>query len=755
LSQPGCEYHRAGKLCLKQGSSTQSPTTTTDDDNFSCSIYNNKKKSCNKEPKCGYVAPNCVLFNCSVHNGYKVNCFLDSRCSYNILTLECGEHFPKKNYNPPTTFTCSSLNGQKKKCNSFEDKCVYHGKDKLCLEKTLSPTNNPTTPTTLSPTEPPTFEPSSKPTIFECSLFHGKSSQCKVHNILCEYNARKRLCLERTDSPTNAPSSPTIFSCSYFDGQGAKCKATGRCTYELKRYCVLSTPKPSISPTTPTPTSFPTTFSCSAFSWNKDACRRAKKPDNSKVKACTWVKRTETCVELTENPTMVPTPPTLSPSEFPTTFSCSLFNFDREGCENLSPTCIFVKKKWCVEFTESPTPAPVTPTVFTCGALGVSDCQKAKREGLCVWSKLREECLEITNSPTASPIIPPCPSDMAWRACEGLDGFKKVCVKAQELGHCLWCSNSKRCRPVGAGVDEEAACGGYAKYYKHCSRPTMSPTLPPSPNVTLSNGRNIRRPNIVIVLVDDMGYGDIRLNNPNSWTKTPNIDALGKDGIVFDHFHSGAVICSPTRASVLTGRVPGRECIDYVSLTGENQEKPAQYFLPNNAKTISHLANSKNYRTAFFGKWHLGNVHKRPYQTPHEFGFDEFVATSSNAATHDLEKCWSARDKDTEIGHYYPSSVRLDWPANVDCKLIEGDRLGNKYPVRGWGGSSAAYLTERTLDFVDRVIASDPDQPFLVEVAHWHVHTPFLGNKNYGNILFYSESTWFRNSACLPRKSRS
>ena len=124
------------------------------------------------------------------------------------------------------------------------------------------------------------------------------------------------------------------------------------------------------------------------------------------------------------------------------------------------------------------------------------------------------------------------------------------------------------------------------------------------------------RPNIVIILSDDQGWGDLSING-NTNLSTPNIDALGRAGAVFDRFYV-CPVCSPTRAEFLTGRYHPRGGVHGVSTGGER--------LNLNEKTIADIFKAAGYATAAFGKWHNGSQY--PYH-PNARGFDEYYGFTS------------------------------------------------------------------------------------------------------------------------------
>ena len=109
-----------------------------------------------------------------------------------------------------------------------------------------------------------------------------------------------------------------------------------------------------------------------------------------------------------------------------------------------------------------------------------------------------------------------------------------------------------------------------------------------------------RPPNVVLVYADDMGYGDLGVQNPDSKIPTPNLDLLYEQGMRFDHVHAEG-LCAPTRYTVMTGNYTFRCHLPW-GVWG-SAEKPA---VQPGQKTIGNVMQEAGYKTAFFGKWHLG-----------------------------------------------------------------------------------------------------------------------------------------------------
>ena len=121
-------------------------------------------------------------------------------------------------------------------------------------------------------------------------------------------------------------------------------------------------------------------------------------------------------------------------------------------------------------------------------------------------------------------------------------------------------------------------------------------------------------PNIIYILADDLGYGDLSVYGQTHFT-TPNIDRLAEEGVRFTDFYAAAPFCSPSRAALLTGRYPTRCGVPYVLFPAEH------HGLPSDELTLAEHVKAHGYSTACIGKWHLG--WDRPFR-PARHGFDLF-----------------------------------------------------------------------------------------------------------------------------------
>lgn len=144
-------------------------------------------------------------------------------------------------------------------------------------------------------------------------------------------------------------------------------------------------------------------------------------------------------------------------------------------------------------------------------------------------------------------------------------------------------------------------------------------------------------PNIVLILADDMGYGDIQKYNPASRIPTPNLNSLAEDGMRFEDAHTNSAVCTPSRYGILTGRYAWRTRLKRGVLKEPNNNKP---LIQPDRLTLAGLLNKFNYHTACIGKWHLGveweknekgeSDYNQPFVFgPNDVGFDYFFGINA------------------------------------------------------------------------------------------------------------------------------
>ncbi|MGQ8336135.1 sulfatase family protein [Sunxiuqinia sp. A32] len=140
------------------------------------------------------------------------------------------------------------------------------------------------------------------------------------------------------------------------------------------------------------------------------------------------------------------------------------------------------------------------------------------------------------------------------------------------------------------------------------------------------NTTEVTTPNVAIIFIDDMGYGDLSCYG-DTIVKTPNIDALADKGVRFTNFYVNSPICSPSRVALNTGTYPMRHKIhSYIASSKQNSERAMANYLDPSVTTLARTLHSNGYATGHFGKWHMGggrDLGNVPYPT--EYGFDKSV----------------------------------------------------------------------------------------------------------------------------------
>ena len=200
------------------------------------------------------------------------------------------------------------------------------------------------------------------------------------------------------------------------------------------------------------------------------------------------------------------------------------------------------------------------------------------------------------------------------------------------------------------------------------------------------------RPNIIIFLADDLGYGDLGCYG-NPINRTPNLDKFASEGMRFIDSHAAGTVCSPSRAGLLTGRHPYRSGIYYLISGGAH--------LRREEITIASLLKKAGYDTCFVGKWHLSQLDEPDtgQPTPGDHGFDHWFATTQNA---------------------------FEGPENPEKFIRNGERLG---PVKGW---YCDVIVEEALSWLSR--RSEPRSPFFLLVCSHEPHTPLAPPPSYADM---------------------
>lgn len=245
-----------------------------------------------------------------------------------------------------------------------------------------------------------------------------------------------------------------------------------------------------------------------------------------------------------------------------------------------------------------------------------------------------------------------------------------------------------------------------------------------------------QRPNILLVMCDDLGWGDVGFNGSTA-VQTPQLDALAAQGVRLTRFYSGGAVCSPTRASCLTGRNSFRMGIPTAN---SGHMKPQEITLP-------ELLREQGYTTGHFGKWHLGTLttqltdanRGKPrdyshYSLPSANGYDTYFCTESKVPTWDpllkpmlfdtakgesLRYGWAALEAPddprgvTSFGTYYWKG-----PEQIELNNVEGD--------------DARMILDRAIPFMRK--AAQADRPFFATVWFHTPHLPVVAAQQYRDL---------------------
>ena len=253
-------------------------------------------------------------------------------------------------------------------------------------------------------------------------------------------------------------------------------------------------------------------------------------------------------------------------------------------------------------------------------------------------------------------------------------------------------------------------------------------------------------PNVIYILADDMGYGDISALNEHCPFQTPNFDAIAENGISFTDAHATSAVCTPSRYGILTGRYNWRSRLKSYVLGGYSSP-----MIETDQSTVASMLQKHGYKTAAIGKWHLGMEFKKEpdfYETP------DFDACQGVDYSGKIECSPTAYGFD----YYYGISGSLDMPPYI---YIENDRFTSlpdhtaKGTGKGYfreGPTAPDFVHEHVLDeLTDKVLEKlrdYKDEPFFLYYAMPAPHTPILpaeqfigksGTNEYGDFVLHCD----------------
>ena len=215
----------------------------------------------------------------------------------------------------------------------------------------------------------------------------------------------------------------------------------------------------------------------------------------------------------------------------------------------------------------------------------------------------------------------------------------------------------------------------------------------------------IAKPNVVMVFIDDMGWGDFSCFG-NKAAKTPNIDRIASEGIRFEQFYVNSPICSPSRCALTTGQYPQRWRINsYLDNRAQNERRGVAQWLDPKAQTLARTLKRNGYATGHFGKWHLGgqrDVDDAPPITA--YGFDESLTNFEGMGAKLLPM--TMKPGDPEPGKIWADAERLGQPV----RWMQRSKITTGF-------------IDAALPFIDKAV--EAKKPFFVNLWPDDVHGPW------------------------------
>jgi arylsulfatase len=245
-------------------------------------------------------------------------------------------------------------------------------------------------------------------------------------------------------------------------------------------------------------------------------------------------------------------------------------------------------------------------------------------------------------------------------------------------------------------------------------------------------------PNVILVMADDLGWGDTGFNG-NTVIKTPHLDEMAQAGLRFTRFYSAGSVCSPTRASALTGRSPYRFGV-FTANAG---------FMKPEEITLAEILKEQGYTTGHFGKWHLGTLTKtvrdsnrggRPekegeYAPPWDNGFDETFATEAKTPTYD--PMWQPQEKSPQIGWDYIEDLSKAVPYNTRYWTGPGEIVEDNLE-----GDDTRVIMDRAVPFIEKAAAAGT--PFFAVIWLHSSHLPVVAGPEH--VALYEGKTSYEKN---------
>ena len=219
-----------------------------------------------------------------------------------------------------------------------------------------------------------------------------------------------------------------------------------------------------------------------------------------------------------------------------------------------------------------------------------------------------------------------------------------------------------------------------------------------------------RPPNVVVIFCDDLGYGDLGCYGHPS-IRTPHLNRMATEGMKFTNFYSAAPVCTPSRASLMTGRLPLR--------TGMTSNKRRALFpdsaggLQDSEVTIAEALKQEGYTTGMVGKWHLGHL---PQYLPTRHGFDSYYGIPYS---NDMDKT-----ADAPKGRAAFDDPKIEY---FNVPLMRGEKIIER-------PADQTTITKRYTEEAVKFIEANQEKPFFLYLAHSMPHVPLFRSKSFADV---------------------
>ncbi len=251
------------------------------------------------------------------------------------------------------------------------------------------------------------------------------------------------------------------------------------------------------------------------------------------------------------------------------------------------------------------------------------------------------------------------------------------------------------------------------------------------------------KPNIIIILADDLGHGDVEILNKNSLIPTPNLNKLANEGLIFTDAHTSSAVCTPSRYSLMTGRYCWRS-----RLTSGVLYHYAGTLIEEGRETVAEMLKREGYFTGMAGKWHLGidwKLHDEsarqlmatdPLYSDYknidfssaftkginDYGFDYSFAWTGSAEMN--PSTYLENNRVTAIPVYSSEEIRKkrgEWYGRDDNNIAEGIYLEDLVPA----------FSRKACEFIEKAVKSHPEKPFFLYYPLTSPHNPVIPNSEF------------------------